>query len=355
MDELIAAIEQLGSRIEALVPMFDLETRETRVQALEKMMEAPEFWTDGENARTVSSEHALLKKEIASFENMRESVEIVLAMAREGDSETQKEYQALEKEFNALEVGILLKGEYDSRNAIVSIHAGAGGTDAMDWAGMLTRMYARFFEKQGWKASVVHETRGEEAGVKSITMIVQGSRAYGYLRSEHGVHRLVRISPFDAEGMRHTSFALVEVMPELETIEDIAIDPKDLRIDTFLSSGKGGQNVQKNETAVRLTHVPTGIAVACQSERSQLQNKAVAMKLLTAKLMQIKFNERKEQAASIRGEYQEAAWGNQIRSYVLHPYHQVKDHRTGFEVTDPEAVLDGELMSFIESYLRMIV
>jgi len=269
--------------------------------------------------------------------------------------ETEKKFKELEEKFARMEFQVLFSGKYDEHNAIIAIHAGAGGVEAMDWVEMLLRMYLRFAEKKGFKTRILDESRGAEAGIKSITFEVKGPYAYGHLKSEHGVHRLVRISPFDAEKMRHTSFALVEVLPELEEMEEkeIVIRPEDLRIDTFLSSGKGGQGVQTTYSAVRLIHLPTKITVSCQNERSQAQNKATALKILKSKLYKLYEEEKQKEKEELRGEYKSAEWGNQIRSYVLHPYHLVKDLRTGYEIDDPERVLDGELDELVESYLRM--
>jgi peptide chain release factor 2 len=249
---------------------------------------------------------------------------------------------------------MLFSGDYDSRNAIVSLHAGAGGTDATDWVAMLLRMVSRFAEQQGLAVDIIDESRGEEAGYKSVTVTVRGRYAYGFLRSEAGVHRLVRISPFDAEQMRHTTFALIEVLPEFADVDEKAVelDMDDVRIDTFLSSGKGGQSVNTTYSAVRVTHIPTGISVSCQNERSQLQNKETALKVLKSKLYRIMVAERASKLADIKGTHKSAEWGNQIRSYVLHPYKMVKDHRTGVETSDTEAVLGGDIRSFVEAYLR---
>jgi peptide chain release factor 2 len=258
----------------------------------------------------------------------------------------------LKDRFAKMEFATLFAGDYDKETAIVAVHAGSGGTEAQDWTQMLTRMFMRFAEAKDWKVSVLSESRAEDVGLKSITFRVEGRWAYGYLKSEAGVHRLVRISPFDAEKMRHTTFALVEVIPELDDVGEIEIDAKDLRIDTFMSSGKGGQSVNTTYSAVRIVHLPTKISVSCQNERSQQQNKETAMKILKSKLHQLHLAEQEKQKAALRGEHHSAEWGNQIRSYVLHPYKMVKDHRTNHETSDTEAVLDGALEPFMEAYLR---
>ena len=260
----------------------------------------------------------------------------------------------LEKQFIDYEFFLLLNGPYDQSHAVVAIHAGSGGTEAQDWAEMLLRMILRFCDKMKWRARIIDESRGSEAGYKSVMLEIKGRWAYGYLKSEHGVHRLVRVSPFDAEKMRHTSFALIEVLPELDEKIKIAIDPKDLRIDTFMSGGHGGQSVNTTYSAVRLVHLPTGLSVSCQNERSQLQNKETALKVLKAKLYRLEQEKLAAERKELRGEYKSAEWGNQIRSYVLHPYHLVKDHRTDYEDSDPERVLEGNLLPLAESYLRWI-
>lgn len=260
---------------------------------------------------------------------------------------------AIEATLNRLEFDVLLSEPYDRENALLAIHAGAGGTDSQDWAGMLTRMYLRWGERNGFKMDVIDQTDGEEAGIKSLTIAVEGRYAYGYLRAEKGVHRLVRLSPFDSNHRRHTSFALVEVLPELSDIDsEIVIPAEDLRIDVFRSSSAGGQNVQKNATAIRITHLPTGMVVSCQNERSQLQNRENAMRVLKARLMELKHEQQAKQLSDIKGEFTKAEWGSQIRSYVLHPYQMVKDHRTEFEVGNTQAVLDGEINEFIQAYLK---
>ena len=267
-------------------------------------------------------------------------------------ADVERDVSRLVEEFSEKELDLALSGQYDRRDAILAIHAGAGGTDSQDWAEMLLRMYLRWADKRGYSTNVVDLMPGEEAGIKSATVEVHGKNAYGYLRGERGVHRLVRISPFDASKSRHTSFALAEVMPEVESDTEIEIDPDDLRIDVFKASGHGGQNVQKNSTAVRITHMPTGIVVSCQNERSQGRNKDLAMKVLESRLLEIELERQAEEQAKLKGEHVSAEWGNQIRSYVLHPYKMVKDHRTDFETSDAENVLDGDLDPLLRAYQK---
>jgi peptide chain release factor 2 len=268
------------------------------------------------------------------------------------EAEIQAEIDGIASDLNELELELTLGGEYDERDAILSLHAGAGGTESQDWAEMLMRMYLRWAERRDYKAEVLDVSPGEEAGIKSAVIEISGSYAFGYLKSEHGVHRLVRLSPFDADHARHTSFALVEVMPEAEADVDVRIAPDDLRVDTFRSSGPGGQHMQKTSSAVRLTHLPSGIVVTCQSERSQHQNKEIAQKILQSRLLELELERRAEERAKLKGKRIAAGWGNQIRSYVLHPYRMVKDHRTGYQTSDSDGVLAGELDEFIAAYLR---
>lgn len=322
-------------------------------------MEAPDFWQDTERAQAISKEVADMRKELEAWETFiqeTKDLEDVVSMAQaEGDESLHDDVSAqvkeLEAKFGKMEFATLFSGPYDVSNAIVAIHAGSGGTEAQDWTAMLLRMLTRFCEQKGFAVEILEESR-EPIGFKSVMFRVRGRFAYGYLKSEHGVHRLVRISPFDAEKMRHTTFALVEVVPELEDEKAVEIDPKDLRIDTFMSGGKGGQSVNTTYSAVRLVHIPTGITVSCQNERSQKQNKETAMKILMGKLVAKQEEERRAERARLRGDHQSAEWGNQIRSYVLHPYKMVKDHRTDYETTDAETVLEGELEPFMEAYLR---
>jgi peptide chain release factor 2 len=300
-----------------------------------------------------------LKRDVDSWRELRQrSRDLVELLEMEDDSlrsELESEVEALETEIERRETRALLSGEYDSYNAILAIHAGAGGTDSQDWAAMLQRMYLRWAESHDYDTQILDLSEGEEAGIKSVTISLEGDYAYGYLKAEKGVHRLVRLSPFDSANRRHTSFALVEVLPEVEADDDIDINPNDLRIDTYRSAGAGGQNVQKNETAVRITHIPTGLVVTCQNERSQTQNKENAMKVLRARLLELKEEQQAEELAEIKGDHVKAEWGSQIRSYVLHPYQMVKDHRTDVEMGNTQAVLDGDLDRFIESYLRSTI
>ena len=280
--------------------------------------------------------------------------ELVVLSAEDESVQTdlEKEVNELTTYLEELEFELAFSGEYDSRNAILAIHAGAGGTESQDWAEMLMRMYLRWAERHGYQAEVLDTSLGDEAGIKSTVISVSGDYAAGYLKSEHGVHRLVRLSPFDADHARHTSFALVEVMPEADADVDLHITPDEVKMETFRSSGPGGQHMQKTSSAVRITHLPTNTVVSCQSERSQHMNKDIAMKILTARLLEMELEKREEEWARLKGERIEAGWGNQIRSYILHPYKMVKDHRTGFETSNPEVVLDGELDGLINSYLR---
>ncbi len=321
-------------------------------------MSQPDFWSDRAKAETQSKLLNELKTELAGWEALEHDLASwreLAAIAEDSQrQEVEKHVGELEERWRQIEFSLMFSEGYDDHNAIVAVHAGAGGTDAQDWTEMLLRMFLRFCEQRGWKTRIVDESRGGEAGIKSVTFEVQGRFAFGYLKSEAGVHRLVRISPFDAEAMRHTSFALVEVLPELENVEEIQLDPKDLRIDTFLSSGHGGQSVQTTYSAVRIVHLPTKIMVSVQNERSQRQNKETAMKILKAKLHLLEMQKREAEKAKLRGEFHEAAWGNQIRSYVLQPYRLVKDHRTKHETAQVDAVLNGQLLPFMEAYLRWV-
>ena len=297
-----------------------------------------------------------LREDVESWQTLRQRITDALELAKLEDEglrdDLETETEALEKSVAQREFYAMFSGEYDRGNAYLAVHAGAGGTDSQDWAEMLERMYLRWAENHGYETEVLDYSEGEEAGIKSVTIAVNGRYAYGYLRPEKGVHRLVRLSPFDAAHRRHTSFALVEVLPQVEDDDTVEIDPNDLRIDTYRSAGAGGQNVQKNDTAIRITHIPSGIVVTCQNERSQTQNRVNAMRVLRARLLELKQQEQEEQMAELRGEFQKVEWGSQIRSYVLHPYQMVKDHRTDYETGNTQAVLNGDIDGFIEAYLR---
>jgi peptide chain release factor 2 len=329
---------------------------------LEETTQEKDFWKDNKRAVETSEELAGLKHEVDFWENLdkeTKDIEELYELSQEDKNiqkEIEKKLENLEKKFKDAEIKALFSGKYDNRNAIVSIYSGAGGTEAQDWANMLLRMYSRYAENHKLKSRLIDVGYGQEAGIKNATLEIDGQYAYAYLKGENGVHRLVRLSPFNADNLRHTSFALVEVLPEIsEDIgKEVEIKSEDLKIDTFRSSGPGGQNVNMRSTAVRITHLPTNIVVACQSERSQAQNKERAMKLLYTKVYQKKLQEKKKEKSEIRGELPSVEWGSQIRSYVLHPYKMVKDHRTECESSNPEAVLDGKLDEFIESEVRLL-
>ena len=350
----------LRGRLDEARRFLDLEHKEQELTELRERAAAPDLWNDPDEARQVSQKLARYEdifEEVAGLARRIEDAEVLLELAAEaGDDDSRQE--ALEQlseisgVLDRLELESLYFGEYDEADAILSVHAGAGGVDAHDWAEMLARMYQRYLTDKGFNVTVEEVTAGEEAGIKSVTMTVRGDRAYGTLESERGVHRLVRISPFDSNARRHTSFAGVDVVPDLGEAADVEIDEEDLRIDTYRSQGAGGQHVNTSDSAVRITHLPTGIVVQCQNERSQLQNKNRAMEMLRAKLAERARLERLEHLDSIRGEQGEAAWGRQVRSYVLQPYQMVKDLRTDHEVGNVQGVLDGELDGFVEAYLR---
>jgi peptide chain release factor 2 len=320
-------------------------------------MSAPGFWDKPETAQEVGRKRARVEKRIAAGESLTtksEELDVMLELQRDGepvDADIETLVAQLESEITAVEMTMKLSGEHDDRDAILAIHPGAGGTESQDWAEMLLRMYLRYCEKKGWSGELLEYQAGEEAGLKSATVMVRGDYAYGYLKSEHGVHRLVRISPFDAAKRRHTSFASVYIYPDIDEEIQIEINDKDLRVDTYRSSGAGGQHVNVTDSAIRITHLPSGIVVTCQNERSQHKNRDTAMKLLRAKLYQLELEKRKEEQKSIEGVKKEIGFGSQIRSYVLQPYQLVKDLRTGYEVGDPSRILDGDLDGFVEAYL----
>ncbi|MEK7139676.1 MAG: peptide chain release factor 2 [Patescibacteria group bacterium] len=360
--ELVKEVKGLVTRVNELRDLLSIEQKKTEIQSLKTLSATSDFWYYRDRAQAVLRRLANLQKEIATWEKLSaDAAALAEIVTLDEDDQTvslrleaEREYAGLRARLEELEFKVLLAGPHDAANAVVAIHAGAGGVDAQDWAMMLLRMLTRFCDRQKWRVNILDESRGEQHGIKSVFLEIEGEYAYGYLQSEHGVHRLVRISPFDAEKMRHTSFAMIEVIPELAdaTEDTIWISPGDLRIDVYRSGGKGGQSVNTTDSAVRIVHLPTGITVTCQNERSQLQNKTKAMQVLRSKLRQYEQAKREEERQILRGEFTEAAWGNQIRSYVLHPYKMVKDHRSDYETSDPEAVLDGELMPFMEAYLR---
>ena len=319
-----------------------------------------DFWDDQNKAQQVINELNGLKDLINSFkanEEALEDLEVAYELVKEENDEDlfkdlEEDLQNLIKQFNDFELEILLSEPYDKNNAILEIHPGAGGTESQDWASMLLRMYTRYAEKRGFKVETLDYLPGDEAGVKSVTLLIKGHNAYGYLKAEKGVHRLVRISPFDSSGRRHTSFVSVDIMPEFNDDIEIEIKSEDLKIDTYRSSGAGGQHVNTTDSAVRITHIPTNTVVTCQSERSQIQNRERAMKMLKSKLYQLEIERQQQELENIRGEQKEIGWGSQIRSYVFHPYHMVKDHRTNVENGNTQAVMDGEIDEFIDAYLR---
>ena len=332
-----------------------------RIKELEDEQNGEGFWNDTENAKKVSKEISQLQSKIQKFEKMiariDDMIDTVDIVELEGDEQEDEnlvtQIAELGEHVESLSLSTLLSGKYDGLNAILTLHAGAGGTEAQDWCSMLYRMYTRYVERTGWTLTELDFLAGDEAGIKSVTFRVEGDNAYGYLKAEKGVHRLVRISPFDANARRHTSFASLEVMPEIIDTSEIEIRPEDLKVDTYRSSGAGGQHVNKTESAIRITHIPTGIIVACQNERSQIQNREVAMQMLRSKLIEKREREREEEAAAISGQLKKIEWGSQIRSYVFCPYTMVKDHRTNYETGNVQAVMDGDLDGFINEYLKL--
>lgn len=358
---MLEELEQFKTKITETIRVLDIPAKRAEMADLEARMQAPDFWSNPTQAGQVGRDFEALREEVAGWEALQNNVEELILLSEElvktPDEELNKEItqqlSELKKDFARREFYLLFSGKHDAKNAIVTFHAGSGGTEAQDWTEMLMRMIARYAEHKNWKVELLEETRGTEAGIKSAMFRVSGRYAYGQLQSEHGTHRLVRISPFDAESMRHTSFALIEVIPELESTEAI-IDPKDLRIDTFMAGGKGGQSVNTTYSAVRIVHIPTGTTVQCQNERSQQQNKEVAMTILAGKLQKMQEEKEAIERAGLRGEFKSPEWGSQIRSYVLHPYHLVKDLRTRFETADTDAVLNGEIEPLVQAYLQWV-
>ncbi|MCI7108478.1 MAG: peptide chain release factor 2 [Agathobacter sp.] len=362
LDNFKSRLQSYQAPLQEVRDSLDLAGKEQRIQELERKMEEPDFWNNPEDSQNKMKELKSLKDDVTTYAQLvsqYEDIETMIEMGyEENDPEIVPEIGQMMEEFVNIYEGIrmktLLSGEYDGNNAILSLHAGAGGTESCDWAAMLFRMYSRWADKKGFSLEVLDSLDGDEAGIKSITFQVNGENAYGYLKSEKGVHRLVRISPFNAAGKRQTSFVSCDVMPDIEEDVDIEVKDEDIRIDTYRSSGAGGQHINKTSSAIRITHFPTGIVVQCQNERSQHMNKDKAMQMLKAKLYLLKQEENAAKAAGIRGEVTEIGWGNQIRSYVMQPYTMVKDHRTGVESGNVDAVLDGAIDLFVNGYLKWL-
>lgn len=339
---------------------FDPTGLKENLKTIEEEISREDFWSDPEKAQKVMKEKKSIEDKLRELEDLKSQLEDLEVMVEMADEEQDEEladeaetaFERLSQHLEDLRLRTLLNGKYDRNNAIISVHAGSGGTDAQDWAQMLFRMYTRWCEKKGYKAKLIDMQDDTEAGIKSATLLVEGENAYGYLKNEKGVHRIVRISPFDSSGRRHTSFASLDVTPEIDDDVEIEINPEDLKIDTYRSSGAGGQHVNTTDSAIRITHLPTNIVVTCQNERSQHQNRDVAMKLLMSKLIELKEQEKKESLDQLKGDYSQITWGSQIRSYVFHPYTMVKDHRTGAEVGNVDAVMDGDLDYFINEKLK---
>ncbi|MDD4923341.1 MAG: peptide chain release factor 2 [Dehalococcoidales bacterium] len=360
MSELADKLEDYKQRISSAMVRLDIPAKQKQLAELEKQSMSPDFWQDSGRAQDVMRLLAETRKTVERWREMEQKVIDItelISLVPDGeesslDTEIRQEMDAIESRLDQMEFELAFGGEYDNRNAILSIHAGAGGVESQDWAEMLVRMYLRWAERKKYKAEVLDISPGEEAGIKNVILEISSEYAFGYLKSEHGVHRLVRLSPFDSDHARHTSFALVEVMPEAGEEVDINISSDDLKVETFRSSGPGGQNMQKTSSAVRITHIPSGTVVSCQSERSQFQNKDSAMKILLSRLLNQELAKKEEERAKLKGKRIVAGWSNQIRSYVLHPYKMVKDHRTDYQVGDAESVLSGDLDGFINAYLR---
>ena len=362
LEELRPQIGELRNRLGELKTGLKIEPKKERIQDLDYQMAAPGFWDDPYKAQKVAQEANNLKSEVDTFTSLETKVDDLdtlweMAMEEKDDtlvSEMESELEGAKHTLSELELGMLLSDEYDANNAIMNLHAGAGGTEAQDWTGMLLRMFTRYAEGKGFEVELLDVLPGEEAGTKSATLAIKGHNAYGFLKSEKGVHRLVRISPFDSNARRHTSFAAVDVMPEIDNTVEVNINMDDVRVDYYRASGAGGQHVNKTSSAVRMTHLPTGIVVQCQNERSQLQNKERCLQLLRAKLFEYEKAIQDQKISDLAGDYQAIEWGSQIRSYVFQPYTLVKDHRTGAETGNIQAVMDGDLDLFVESYLRSL-
>ncbi|WP_300385611.1 peptide chain release factor 2 [Clostridium sp.] len=355
----LSKFNDIKKNIEEMGAHFDKEALEKQIEELDLQMQEKGFWEDIKKAEEVTKESKRIKGKLQRYESLKgrlEDVEVLSEMVEEEDadsiSEIINEIRSIGKEVSNYKIELLLHGEYDRNDAIITLHAGVGGSDANDWTEMLLRMYSRWCEKKGFKIETLDYLEGDEAGIKSVTLKVSGEFAYGYLKAEKGIHRLVRISPFNANGKRQTSFASLEVLPELTKDQDIEIKPEDTKVDTYRASGAGGQHVNKTESAIRITHLPTGIIVQCQDQRSQFSNRETAMKMLKSKLIELKERAHKEKIEDLTGELKDMGWGSQIRSYVFHPYNMVKDHRTNEETSNLNAVMNGEIDNFINAYLK---
>ena len=361
-EELIQKLHDLKPDLDDLEDALDVKAMRNEIDELDHKASEPGFWDDTQNSQKILQRSAKLKDKLASMESLRNLWDDAMTLCElaneEGDltvlPDAQAEIEKLSQDLEQQRLQTLLTGEYDAKNAILTFHAGAGGTEAQDWADMLYRMYNRWAERHNYKVKLLDYLDGEEAGLKSASILIEGENAYGFLKGENGVHRLVRVSPFDASGRRHTSFASLEVMPEIDDTVEVEINPADIKMEVYRASGAGGQKVNKTSSAVRLTHIPTGIVVACQVERSQYQNRDVAMRMLKSKLLEIKEREHLDKIEDIKGVQKEIAWGSQIRSYVFMPYTMVKDHRTGYETGNVNAVMDGDLDGFIHAYLKAL-
>ena len=361
-EELIQKLHDLKPDLDDLEDALDVKAMRNEIDELDHKASEPGFWDDTQNSQKILQRSAKLKDKLASMESLRNLWDDAMTLCElaneEGDltvlPDAQAEIEKLSQDLEQQRLQTLLTGEYDAKNAILTFHAGAGGTEAQDWADMLYRMYNRWAERHNYKVKLLDYLDGEEAGLKSASILIEGENAYGFLKGENGVHRLVRVSPFDASGRRHTSFASLEVMPEIDDTVEVEINPADIKMEVYRASGAGGQKVNKTSSAVRLTHIPPGIVVACQVERSQYQNRDVAMRMLKSKLLEIKEREHLDKIEDIKGVQKEIAWGSQIRSYVFMPYTMVKDHRTGYETGNVNAVMDGDLDGFIHAYLKAL-